>query len=134
MDRVIFYELNGEKHPLVFTFGVSEYVDEKYDGFSKFAKAIDKSATEALKAFVLLNQQGCAYMNKKYRDMPPEPGAHIVKGLYTPLTQEELELELDPLARVDIVTAIVDAFKASTETRIKGIDLKKAEAGQGAEI
>lgn len=116
MKKVVYYELEGKRFPLVFTYAVSEFVEDKYGSFEKFAKALDKTKT-CLDMFAIMNAQGCAYVKWKMQDMPIDEDICL-----EPLTRDELGMMLSPIANASIISAINSAFAKATHNEITGTD------------
>lgn len=124
MKKVEYFHLEGKRYPLVFTYAVSEYVEEKFGSFEKFSKVINKAKT-CLDVFVVLNMQGCEYVKLKNKDMPLDDDICL-----EPISREELALLLPPSANAAMISAITSAFNKAMGNEISGVD--KSPNAEGA--
>lgn len=124
MKKVEYFNLEGKRYPLVFTYAVSEYVEEKYGSFEKFSKVINKAKT-CLDLFVVLNMQGCEYVKLRSKDMPLDDDICL-----EPISREELALLLPPGANAVMISAITSAFDKAMKNEISGVD--KSPNAEGA--
>lgn len=124
MKKVEYFELEGKKYPLVFTYAVSEYVEEKFGSFENFSKVVNKAKT-CLDVFTVLNAQGCAYVKYKTKDMPEDPDVCL-----EPISRDELALLLSPDSNARMIAAITAAFTKAMKNEISAVD--KSPNAEGA--
>lgn len=124
MKKVEYFHLEGKRYPLVFTYAVSEYVEEKYGSFENFSKVVNKAKT-CLDVFAVLNAQGCAYVKYRNKDMPLDDDICL-----EPISREELALLLPPGANAAMISAISSAFDKAMKNEISGVD--KSPNAKGA--
>lgn len=125
MNKIVYFELEGKKHPLVFTYAVSEYIDQNFDGYQGFSEALKGKKTTSLAAdmFCMLNAQGCAYYKLKNQDMPEDESIDL-----TPIKREELVVLLSPLEAGNLIHVVDEAFKKAIEPEIEGTEKKTKNA------
>ena len=131
IEKVEWFELNGKKYPLVFTLGAMREAYRKYGDIKGLNKAMTTEATAldtGIEMILILNRQGCAYMNKFGQDLPYPDDVQIEDGIFQPIDPEELDLTLTFDDAPELLNKINSAFAKSQKTRIQGKSSKKRGA------
>lgn len=134
MKRITYIELAGEKYPLSFSLAAAKSIAAKYGDLTALDEALsfEKITEETIDiigyTLAVLMRQGCAYMNRFAKDIPPEPDVHVEDDAYTFLSQDEIEMCIG-IQDAKAINAITEAIKASSETEIEATS-KKGEASK----
>ena len=131
IEKVEWLELGGKKHPLVFTLGAMKIAYEKYGDIKGLFKALTTEHTvldTAIDMILVLNRQGCAYLNMFGKDAEYPDDVEIVDGQFVPIEREMLELMLTFDDGPELTKRIDGAFVKSQKKKIEGKSTKKTRA------
>ena len=119
MNKVVYFAVEDKKYPLVFTYGVSEYVEQKYGSFDEFAKTLKgkKIITACADMLAILMAQGAAYVKRKMKDMPMDEDICL-----EPMSREDILIVLGPTDYTRILTAINEAFDKGMKNDIEATE------------
>ena len=131
MDRTVWLTLGKKKHPLRFSFAVTEIVEEKYTDYDGMVEALtsgEHKIKETLDMIVILNHQACAWFNTFQKDLPRAKGAAVDEdGNYIPLDREYLANSLDRDSYALLIDKITEAFTKGKQNVIEGVETEEAK-------
>lgn len=135
MDRTVYITIAGKNYPMRNSLGASKKISEKFGGFDKISKGIDKASDEKkLEMFIgileILIAQGCAYKNLFEANMPAPDDAPVVCGKYVPMSADDLEIALGMDDADMIMEKITECFNSGQKKTIgsKAKETKNAGA------